>query len=77
MVQKIRIIDNQPPILSVLSGFDQSDPHKVEGVLGTTFVDPGILILDNYYSQVEIEQNLGFDSGSVDSAFVYGQSIWM
>ena len=72
MVQKIRIIDNQPPILSVLSGFDQSDPHKVEGVLGTTFVDPGILILDNYYSQVEIEQNLGFDSGSVDSAFVYG-----
>ena len=69
VVQKIRIIDNQPPILSVLSGFDQSDPHQVEGVLNTTFVDPGILILDNYYSQQEIEENLGYQSGSVESSF--------
>ena len=69
VVQKIRIIDNQPPILSVLSGFDQSDPHQVEGVLDTTFVDPGILILDNYYSQQEIEQNLGYQTGAVESAF--------
>ena len=69
VVQKIRIIDNQPPILSVLSGFDQSDPHQVEGVLDTTFVDPGILILDNYYSQQEIEQNLGYQTGAIESAF--------
>ena len=69
MVQKFRIIDNQPPILSVASGANPNDPHRVEGVLGTTYVDPGISILDNYYSQVEIEQNLGFQNGSVESAF--------
>ncbi len=66
---KVRVLDNQPPILSVLSGSNRDNPHQVEGVLGTSFADPGISILDNYYSQVEIEQNLGFQSGSVESVF--------
>ena len=42
---------------------------RVEGVLNTFFVDPGINILDNYYTQEEIEQHLGLQSGAADSAF--------
>ena len=50
-------------------GVTENDPMRVEGVLGTFFVDPGINILDNYYTQEEIEQNLGLQSGAADSAF--------
>lgn len=66
---KIKIIDNLPPILSHENGLNEKDPMRVEGVLGTFFVDPGINILDNYYTQNEIEQNLGLQSGAADSAF--------
>ena len=69
MVKKINVIDDLPPISSVLEGSSREVPYRVEGVLGSTFVDPGIEILDNYYSQDEIEQNLGFKTGSVESAF--------
>ncbi len=67
--KKVRIIDNLPPIASIASGNSQSDPLQVEGVLGSTFVDPGIILLDNYYSQTEIEQFMGFTPGSSESAF--------
>lgn len=65
----IKIIDNLPPLLSHTNGLTEDKPMRVEGVLGTFFVDPGITILDNYYTQVEIEQNLGLQSGAADSAF--------
>jgi hypothetical protein len=42
---------------------------RVEGVLGTFYVDPGITILDNYYTQQEIENSLGLQPGAADSAF--------
>ena len=66
---KIKIIDNLPPLLSHDLGLAENNPMQVEGVLGTFFVDPGISILDNYYTQQEIEQHLGLQSGSADSAF--------
>ena len=66
---KIQIVDNLPPILSHQAGNSENDPMRVEGVLGTFFVDPGIKILDNYYTQKEIEQSLGLESGAADSAF--------
>ena len=69
LITKIQIIDNLPPVLSVLEGFAATSPLLIEGVVGSTFVDPGISILDNYYSQDEIEQNLGYESGSLESAF--------
>jgi len=65
---KIKIVDNLPPILSHGIG-TESDPMRVEGVLGTFFVDPGVTILDNYYTQHEIENFLGLQSGAADSAF--------
>ena len=64
----VKIVDNLPPILSHNIG-TESDPMRVEGVLGTFFVDPGISILDNYDTQQEIEQHLGLQSGASDSAF--------
>ena len=65
---KIKIVDNLPPILTHSIG-TESDPMRVEGVLGTFYVDPGISILDNYYTQQEIESFLGLQSGAADSAF--------
>ena len=71
VVKKFRIVDNQPPILSVSSGAtsDPGDLHRVEGAIGAVFVDPGISILDNYYSQKEIEEYLGYQPGSVESRY--------
>ena len=71
VVKKFRIVDNQPPILSVSSGAtsDPRDLHRVEGAIGAVFVDPGISILDNYYSQKEIEEYLGYQPGSVESRY--------
>ena len=65
---KIKIVDNLPPILSHDTG-TETDPMRVEGVLGTFYVDPGISILDNYYTQQEIENSLGLQPGAADSAF--------
>ena len=66
---KIKVVDNLPPIISVAEGFSTDNPLLIEGVVGSSFVDPGVSILDNYYSQNEIEQNLGYELGSVESAF--------
>ena len=65
---KIQIVDNLPPLLSHDIG-TETEPMRVEGVLGTFYVDPGITILDNYYTQQEIENSLGLQPGSADSAF--------
>ncbi len=65
---KIQIVDNLPPILSHDIG-TEAEPMRVEGVFGTFFVDPGITILDNYYTQQEIENSLGLQPGAADSAF--------
>ena len=66
---KVQIIDNLPPLLSLQDGPSEDNPMRVEGVLNTFFVDPGISILDNYDTQQEIEQHLGLESGAADSAF--------
>ena len=66
---KIKIIDNLPPILSVSEGVSNQIPYRVEGTIGGIFNDPGISILDNYYSEQEIEANMGYAVGSVESAF--------
>ena len=74
----VKVVDSLPPILSVSDGFEPDSPMRVEGVKynvsgislvpanGVDFardLDPGVVILDNYYSQSEIEQHLGFEVG--------------
>mgnify|MGYP001243425166 CR=1 FL=1 len=82
----VKIVDDLPPLLSVLEGGSSDSPMRVEGVKynvsGSEILqanevkfdrdlDPGIIILDNYYSQNEIEQYLGFEvgNGAKESAF--------
>ena len=37
-------------------------------------LDPGVIILDNYYSQSEIEQHLGFEVGKGAKESAFGQA---
>ena len=82
----VKVVDSLPPILSVAEGSANDAPMRVEGVKynvsGTSLVpangvdfardlDPGLTILDNYHTQSEIEQHLGFavGNGAKESAF--------
>ena len=82
----VKVVDDLPPLLSVLEGGSRDSPLRVEGVKynvsGSEILqakevkfdrdlDPGVVILDNYYSQNEIEQHLGFEigNGAKESAF--------
>ena len=66
---KIKIIDNLKPIISFLEGNDKSDPYRVEGVPNTFFSDPGITVLDNYYSESEILQFMNLSDNLSSSSF--------
>ena len=85
----VKVVDSLPPILSVSDGFEQDSPMRVEGVKynvsgislvpanGVDFardLDPGVIILDNYYSQSEIEQHLGFEVGKGAKESAFGQA---
>lgn len=66
----VRIVDRLEPIIQINSGTDTENLHTVTGQLDTTFQDPGITLLDNYYSQAEMENHLGISSGLNDSKII-------
>ena len=65
----VRIVDNQKPIIAFVDGETQASPYLVTGVRGGVFVDPGISVLDNYYSENEIMAHMGYSSSLTESAF--------
>jgi hypothetical protein len=65
----VRIIDNQKPMISFREGETLEVPYRVQGVLGQSFSDPGITLIDNYYTQSEIEQFMNYSNGADESAF--------
>ena len=67
----VRIIDNQKPIISFKDGENIDSPYRVQGVLNQAFSDPGITLIDNYYTQTEIEQYMNYPNGAYESAFGY------
>ena len=65
----VKIVDNQKPIISFSGGKEQSNPLLVEGKIGTQFIDPGVSLIDNYYSEQEIIEFMGLSTGPEKSAF--------
>ena len=65
----VKIVDNQKPIISFSDGKEQSNPLLVEGKIGTQFIDPGVSLIDNYYSEQEIVEFMGLSTGPEKSAF--------
>ena len=63
------IVDSQKPITSFAQGESIQSPYRVEGNLNLEYVDPGINLIDNYYTQSEIENFMNFQSGAHQSAF--------
>ena len=65
----VKIVDNQKPIISFSDGKEQSNPLLVEGKIGTQFIDPGVSLIDNYYSEQEIVEFMGLSTGPEKSSF--------
>jgi len=63
------IVDTQNPIVNFLQGATKESPFMVEGNLNQEFIDPGIDVIDNYYSQLEMEQHMNYQLGAHQSAF--------
>ena len=65
----VKIIDNLPPIVSFVDGYDQLNPYLIEGIPNAIFTDPGITVLDNYYSEQEITSHMALAEGLASSSF--------
>ncbi|MBT5716129.1 MAG: hypothetical protein HOI70_04375, partial [Opitutae bacterium] len=65
----VRIVDSQKPIVSFFEGKEQANPMQIEGEIGETFIDPGISLIDNYYSESEIINFNGLTEGAEKSSF--------
>jgi hypothetical protein len=65
----VRIIDNLKPLVFFPDGETKEAAYLVEGGLNRVFVDPGITLVDNYYSQQEIVSHMGYSNGPEESAF--------
>ena len=65
----VKIIDNLPPIVSFVDGNDELNPYLIEGIPNAIFSDPGIIVLDNYYSEQEISSHMGLAQGLASSSF--------
>ena len=65
----VKIVDSQKPIVSFSDGKTQETPLLVEGEIGATFTDPGISIIDNYYTEQAILDFMGLASGPEKSSF--------
>ena len=65
----VRIIDNLSPLVLFSDGETKDTPYLVEGGVGRVFVDPGISLIDNYYSEQEIESHMGYSNGPEESVF--------
>ncbi|MBT3666716.1 MAG: hypothetical protein HN548_04490, partial [Opitutae bacterium] len=65
----VRIVDSQKPIVSFFEGKEQAKPMQIEGEIGETFIDPGISLIDNYYSESEIINFNGLTEGAEKSSF--------
>jgi hypothetical protein len=75
---KVQIVDILPPIMTLSGdGKESSGPYEIEGIAERNvagsyiFPDPGYDILDNYYSETEIEEALGIDSDPNPIEFSY------
>lgn len=69
IIPTVRIVDSQKPIVSFLDGNIQTKPLLVEGSIGGTFIDPGISLVDNYYTELEIINFNGLTQGAEKSSF--------
>ena len=65
----IKIIDNLKPLVSFADGNDKSTPYMVEGIPNGIFSDPGITVIDNYYTQNEITNFMNLADGLTSSSF--------
>jgi hypothetical protein len=65
----VRIVDDQRPLVVVKTGYNKSSPLIVKGKIGDLFDDPGVELLDNYYSQEEIENYMGYSNGAHEGVF--------
>jgi hypothetical protein len=65
----VRIVDNLSPLVLFPDGETEGNPYLVEGGVGRVFVDPGITLVDNYYSQQEIVSHMGYSAGPEESVF--------
>ena len=63
----VRIVDSQKPVISFTEGQDSADPLLVEGKIGASFIDPGISLIDNYYTEQEIINFNGLSQGAEKS----------
>ena len=63
------IIDNLKPIISFVDGNEQQNPYRVQGVPNAIFSDPGISVIDNYYSENEIISFMNLSDGLASSSF--------
>ena len=66
----VKIVDRLEPIVQISSGTDAVNVHTVVGELDATFQDPGVTLLDNYYSQAEMESHLGIEQGPNNSKII-------
>ena len=69
IIPTVRIVDNQKPIVSFSDGKIQTKPLLVEGSIGGTFIDPGVSLVDNYYTELEIINFNGLTQGAEKSSF--------
>ena len=65
----VKIVDSLKPIVSFSDGNEQSNPYVVEGEIGSKFIDPGVSLIDNYYSEQEIVSFMGLSEGPEKSSF--------
>ena len=65
----VKIVDSQKPIVSFADGNEQANPYVVEGEIGSKFIDPGVSLIDNYYSEQEIVNFMGLSEGPEKSSF--------
>ena len=65
----VRIVDNLSPLVLFSDGETKEKPYLLEGGVGRVFVDPGITLLDNFYSQQEIVSHMGYSTGPEESVF--------
>ena len=65
----VLIVDAQKPIVTFSQGEVKESPYQIEGDINQEFIDPGLTVIDNYYSQLEIEKYMNFQSGAHQSSF--------
>ena len=65
----VKIVDSQKPIISFTDGNEKENPLKVSGGIGLSFSDPGVSLIDNFYTEQEILNYNGLEQGAEQSVF--------